>query len=289
MDRYLIHYFLAVVETGNFSRAAARVNVAQPTLSVGIAKLEAQLGAKLFNRTSRRVHLTEAGARFVGHAKAIEQAYNLALTDVGAERPAARVRVGVLGSLPNGLLADIVSHARGLGAGGLDLTEANERELVALLDRGAIDVAITLLRPGAARFAPAPLYREGYSLALPTSHPLAQAQVIEAVQLSQDAMIVRRHCEVLSQTSRHFTARGVRPPFSLRTVNDDRALAMVRAGLGVTVMPDGFSDPGVARPRLADFDLEREIGLFFADPAAGLDGHPFCQAARSVCARVASA
>jgi DNA-binding transcriptional LysR family regulator len=286
MDRYLIHYFLAVVETGNFSRAAARVNVAQPTLSVGIAKLEAQLGAKLFSRTSRRVHLTEAGARFVGHAKAIEQAYNLALADVGAERPAARVRVGVLGSLPNDLLADIVSHARGLGAGGLDLTEANERELVALLDRGAIDVAITLLRPGAARFAPAPLYREGYSLALPTSHPLAQAQVVEAVQLSQDAMIVRRHCEVLSQTSRHFTARGVRPAFSLRTVNDDRALAMVRAGLGVTVMPDGFSDPGVARPRLADFDLEREIGLFFADPASGLDAHPFCQAARSVCARV---
>lgn len=288
MDRYLIHYFLAVVEAGNFSRAAARVNVAQPTLSVGIAKLETQLGARLFNRTSRRVHLTEAGARFVGHAKAIEQAYNLALADVAGERPAARLRVGVLGSLPNSLLADIVTHARGLGAGGLKLTEANERELIALLERRAIDVAITLLRPGGARFAPALLYREGYSLALPMTHPLAQAQVVEAAQLAQDAMIVRRHCEVLSQTSRHFTARGVRPAFSLRTVNDDRALAMVRAGLGVTVMPDGFRDPGVARPRFADFDLEREIGLLFADPEAGLEVHPFCEAARAECARAGS-
>ena len=56
MDSYLIRYFLAVVEAGNFSRAAAQANVSQPTLSVGVAKLERQLGAQLFDRTNRRVH-----------------------------------------------------------------------------------------------------------------------------------------------------------------------------------------------------------------------------------------
>jgi DNA-binding transcriptional LysR family regulator len=289
MDRYLINYFLAVVETGNFSRAARRVNVAQPTLSVGIAKLEAQLGARLFNRTSRRVHLTEAGARFVGHAKAIEHAYNQALADVGGSRPAARLRLGLLTTLPNAQLAEIVARARALGAGGLELIEANERELVALLERGGVDVAISLLRPGGGRFAPEPLYREGYSLALPLTHRLAREAVVEAADLAQDSMIVRRHCEVLSQTSAHFTARGVRPPFSLRTLNDERALAMVRAGLGVTVMPDGFADPGVVRPRLADFDIERDIGLMFADPAAGMSAHPLCEAARHVCSGPATA
>src|SRR3990167_2289434 len=65
MDRYLLRYFLAIVETGNFSRAAARENVAQPTLSAGIAKLEGQLQARLLDRTNRRVHLTEAGSRFL--------------------------------------------------------------------------------------------------------------------------------------------------------------------------------------------------------------------------------
>ncbi|RYG01519.1 MAG: LysR family transcriptional regulator, partial [Caulobacteraceae bacterium] len=69
MDRYLLRYFLAIVETGNFSRAAARENVAQPTLSAGIAKLEGQLQARLFDRTNRRVHLTQAGSRFLVHAR----------------------------------------------------------------------------------------------------------------------------------------------------------------------------------------------------------------------------
>src|SRR3546814_7626941 len=81
MDRYQIRYFLAVVETGNFSKAAARVNVAQPTLSVGIAKLEAALGAKLFQRSSRRVHLTDSGSRFLPHARQIMQDYNLARSE----------------------------------------------------------------------------------------------------------------------------------------------------------------------------------------------------------------
>ena len=86
MDRYLLRYFLAIVETGNFSRAAARENVAQPTLSAGIAKLETQLGARLFDRTNRRVHLTEAGGRFLTHARRIEHEFNLAQAAVSEPR-----------------------------------------------------------------------------------------------------------------------------------------------------------------------------------------------------------
>src|SRR3546814_1920653 len=69
IDRYLLRYFLAVVDTGSFSKAAAQANVTQPTLSVGIGKLERLIGATLFHRTSRRVHLTEAGSRLLPHAR----------------------------------------------------------------------------------------------------------------------------------------------------------------------------------------------------------------------------
>ena len=65
IERYLIRYFLAVVEHGNFSRAAAMCHVAQPTLSVGIAKLEALLDRALFTRTNQRVEMTDAGSRFL--------------------------------------------------------------------------------------------------------------------------------------------------------------------------------------------------------------------------------
>ncbi len=80
-------------------------------------------------------------------------------------------------------------------------------------------------------------------------------------------MIVRRHCELLSETSRYFTAHGVRPFFAARTTNEDRALALVRRGLGVTVMPDCFRHPGVVRPALADFAFTRTIGVVFAPHA----------------------
>ena len=65
IERYLLRYFLAVVDQGNFSRAAAHCLVSQPTLSVGIAKLEQAVGAPLFLRSNQRVELTEAGSRLM--------------------------------------------------------------------------------------------------------------------------------------------------------------------------------------------------------------------------------
>ena len=69
IDRYLIRYFLAVVDQGSFSRASRQANVSQPTLSVGIAKLESLLGETLFERSTRRISLTSAGARFLPPAR----------------------------------------------------------------------------------------------------------------------------------------------------------------------------------------------------------------------------
>jgi hypothetical protein len=88
--------------------------------------------------------------------------------------------------------------------------------------------------------------------------------VIPAEALADSTMIVRRQCELLPETSRHFTSRGVRPFFAARTMNDDRALALVQAGTGLTVMPDGFSAKGVVRPRLADFPFQRRIGVLYS-------------------------
>ena len=100
IDRYLLRYFLAVIDQGNFSRAAAQCNVSQPTLSVGIAKLERLLGVALFNRTNRRVELTEGGARLAVHARRIESDFNLFEQSM-RKTPARRlIRLGVLATIP---------------------------------------------------------------------------------------------------------------------------------------------------------------------------------------------
>ncbi len=281
MDRYLLRYFLAIVETGNFSRAAARENVAQPTLSAGIAKLEAELKARLFDRTNRRVHLTEAGSRFLVHARRIEHEFNLAQASVSGAAQSELLRVAVLSTIPTGLLEQALTQ-RVAGDESLELLEGSEREVISLLDRGRADVALTILRPATDKFASERLFEEGYGLALPSTHRLAEAASLRGEELADEVMMVRRHCEVLAETSRYFTDRNVRPAFSYRGVNDDRVMAMVRAGLGITVMPDSYREAGVARMKLEGFTPRRIVGLCYAGPAARYRTSGFVQAAREL-------
>jgi DNA-binding transcriptional LysR family regulator len=271
INRYHLRYFLAVVDTGNFSRAAAQMNVTQPTLSVGLAKLEKDLGAKLFFRNNRRVQLTEAGSRLLEHARAIEQEFAKVEQGVGRLQPRRLTRLGVLSTIPTPLIEKVVRRHQGLEPRErLEIVEGPERDLMAQLDRGRIDLAVTLLRAEPGRFAQEWLYSEGYALAVPRSHRYADAESVNAEDLGDEVMIVRRHCEALSATSRHFTERGVRPEFSFRSANDDKVLALVRAGLGITLMPESYVDPGIRRPRLAGFALRREVGLIFSDRGVAL-------------------
>jgi DNA-binding transcriptional LysR family regulator len=264
IDRYLLRYFLAVVDCGSFSRAAQQVNVAQPTLSVGIGKLERLLGQRLFHRTSQRVHLTEAGTRFAVHARRIESEFNLAeqaMTGVDAVRT---LRLGVLTTIPTATIAAIVSALTADASERVEIVEGSERELLQRLGRGRVDAALTIVRPDAERFEAEHLFSEGYKLAMPAAHPLAGQDSIPGEALADSTMIVRRQCEVLPETSRHFIERGVRPFFAFRTTNDDRALALIQAGLGLTVMPESYRMEGVSRPRLAGFDLRRDVGILYA-------------------------
>lgn len=271
INRYHLRYFLAVVETGNFSRAAAQMNVTQPTLSVGLAKLEKDLGAKLFFRNNRRVHLTEAGSRLLAHAQTIEQEFAKVEQGVGRLQPRRLTRLGVLSTIPTPLIEKVVRRHQGLEPRDrLEVVEGAERDLAARLDRGRIDLALTVLRPERDRFAQERLYSEAYALAVPRHHRHADAESVRAEDLGEEVMIVRRHCEALPAVSKHFTERGVRPEFSFRSGNDDRVLAMVRSGLGITVMPDSYADPGVRRPRLEGFGLRREIGLVFSERGLAL-------------------
>lgn len=265
MDWYLLRYFLAVAEVGNFTRAAGRVNVTQPTLSAGIAKLETQLGHRLFERDKRRVSLTPAGSRFLVHAQRIARDYELALRDISQTAPRRSLRVGVLATLPTPMLEALIAQHRAQGSGEeVELLDGSERELKNWLEDERVDLALTLLRPGAPSLGQERLYRERYVLVTSRTHRLAQTQQVMGEELAKDAMIIRRHCEVLAATSQYFTQRGVRPSFGLKTTNDDRALALVRAGLGVTVMPESFRDPGICQVRLIDFDLRREVGLVYS-------------------------
>lgn len=272
MERYLLRYFLAVVDQGSFSRAATHCNISQPSLSVGIAKLENILGAPLFFRSNQRMQLTRAGTRLLGHARRIEAEFNAAQRAIAEEldEKLLSCRLGVLHSVPGELIAAAIADLPPDERSGIEIIYGSERDLVGKLDRGRIDLALSLTDRGGDRFLEQPLVQEFYAIALSASHPLAGRAEISAEEIASETMIVRRHCEALADTSRHFIERGIRPPFALRSTNDERVLQMVAAGLGLTVMPASYAYPGVVRPRLAGFTVTRSLGFLFSRHGAHL-------------------
>jgi len=279
LSRTQLRQFLAVVDTGAFTRAAHLLNVAQPSLSAGIAQLERELGTRLFVRERRRIRLTEAGNALLPLARAIERDFHRAERQVGSlPVPARPVRLGVLESVSTAWIERAVAKYDGNEP--LELTEGSERELQAALASGSLDLALTLVSPGAR--GAEPLLDEDYCLALPASHPLATQTDLRVEDVAAETMIARRACEALGETSRFFTERGVRPRFALRSGNDDRALAMVRAGLGVTVAPRSLGREGIAMVAIDGFGRSRTIGFAFGNHWTDEFGgqHPLLQAFR---------
>jgi DNA-binding transcriptional LysR family regulator len=263
IDRYLLRYFLGVVDHGNFSRAARAAGVSQPTLSAGIAKLERLVGAPVLERDSRRVELTPAGTRLLMHARRIEAEFAEAERAAADTAPARLVRIGIAPSLPVALVERAVAAARTAAPDErLELVEGTRRDLIARLDRRRLDAVVA---PAEGTFTGELLFEEGYAVAMPAGHRLAARERVTADDLADDTMLVRRHCEALAAVSRYFTDRGVRPFMAAHTTNDEWALAHVRAGLGITVMPACFAGPGIAMAELAGFDRRRRVAML-VDP-----------------------
>ncbi len=104
MEIHQLRYFVAVADEGNFSRAAAKVRVAQPSLSQQIRKLEAEIGQRLFDRLPRSVVLTEAGRCFLDYARQI-------LTSIGdARRCVDELKDAVTGKLAVGAIPTIAPY-----------------------------------------------------------------------------------------------------------------------------------------------------------------------------------
>ncbi len=261
LELYLLRYFLAVVETGSFTKAAIACLITQPTLSAGIKRLEEQMGVPLFVRNNKRVFLTTAGARFLPRAKAILHEVNMASAEIAQSEQAHVLRLGVLQTLPAALVAWLLAGFSAAHPGiRFDLYDGSEQELLNRLDERGLDYALSIRRVD--DDTSQPLFEEGYKLALPAIHPLAGETIIRGEDLANESMIVRSRCEVLSETSRHFTDRNVRPPLVYRTPQDERALSMVGAGIGITVMPESYEATDVVRIAMRDFNPRRTVALF---------------------------
>lgn len=247
MDQRQLFSFVTLAEELHFVRAAARLGVTQPALSQQIARLEELLSVRLFERTRRRVALTDAGRVFLTDALAILRQFEVAA--MAARRAAkgqiGRLTIGFVEASPFNVLPRLVSRlSRDLPEVSLVLQEMVTEEQVEALRSGRIDVG--LLRPmfNEPGFGRLPLLREHYLVALPASHPLAQVEAVPLSALREERFIVtpaRKRRYVEGRFRAAFKRAGFEPEIAQEVNQLHTIIGLVGGGIGVALVPHSVS------------------------------------------------
>lgn len=239
LDTRLLRAFVAVAEELNFTRAAQRLFIAQQALSSQVRQLEGRLGVKLFERTTRRVSLTEAGEQLLPHAVATLQALDagVGLLEAGRRARRATLRVGLSGTAMVPVATETMRLFRERNPDAeLDVSNAGLNQPGAGLKEGTVDVAF--VRP--------PFVDDGISMVtvltedryavLPRNHPLAARDHVRPEDLVDEPWI---WVEGADPDARAFWSlaefRGDRPLRTGTRVNSfEEAFGAVAAGLAIT-------------------------------------------------------
>lgn len=265
MNLTLIRYFMAVVETGSFTRGAERANVTQPTLSAGIKRLEEALDVALFER-GRGAQLTPAGARFLPRARLLLQEWTAARRELRQPQAARqRLRLGYVPDLPQHKLTALLgSFVAAHPDTSLEILEAPAANLSRRLQLGRIDAAILFLDPEPAEAALS-LFRQRYLLAVPSGHPLAHRSAARIADLQDQPFVIRPHAEIMPAAERLFASLNVRPRIIGRVESDLGLRGLVQAGVGLAILPHWLAGNGIATLTLPELRDTHRVGLVWRD------------------------
>lgn len=294
IDLRQLRQFVAVAEELSFRRAAQRLHMSQPPLSQTIRNLEKELGTLLFNRTRRRVELTQPGRVLLDEAQRVvsQMARALDAARGAAQGMTGRLSIGFVPSSTYEILPAILRQfRRGHPAVDLHLEElATVDQTDALLQR-RIDVALN--RPPvffAAGILQETLVRERLIAALPAGHPLAARKTLRLRDLREERFLLipprwgtGYHSRVLDACKEAgFVPRIAQEPKYMHTI-----VGLVAAGMGVALVPDSLANltpKGCVYRVLADRSvaLTMDMGAAWHASETSPALHAFLEAARAV-------
>lgn len=252
MELRHLRYFLRVAEERHFGRAALRLGISQPPLSQQIRALEEELGVVLFERTSRRVQLTEAGRLFLPEAqRTIEQADRAAATARRAQRgEMGELRLGFTASAP---FVPAISEALFAFRGAfpdvqLNLSELPRDDQIERLRDRRLDCGIVRgIEPPAlpGSLLATPLLEEALMIAMRTDHPLAgKAGAVDMAQLRDEAWVLYEP-HLGAGFNEHLLdlcrGAGFLPEVTQEAVSLASLLGLVVAGFGLTVLAQSLT------------------------------------------------
>jgi LysR family hydrogen peroxide-inducible transcriptional activator len=239
-----LEYLIAVSETLHFGQAAQRCFVSQPTLSGQIHKLEEELGATLFERTNRSVHITAIGQKIVGHARQIlEQAE--VIRSLGSDQNdllTGPLRIGAIHTLSPYLvplfMLELQEQHPELS---LELTEATTDQLVAKLRDHQLDGALLATSPPAEDLKEIQLFKEPFWLAHPRDHHFYNQDEVSLADLKDEKVLLlsEEHClsEQIISACKIDSRASANPLPRLNASSLETLVQLVGMGLGITLVP----------------------------------------------------
>ena len=276
MELRLLHYFVTLAEELHFGRAAQRLFISQPPLSVAIRQLEDELQAQLFERSSKGVRLTAAGAHLLERARqllALSRQATHETQDV-AQGTRGHLRLGFVGSslyrgLPQALARLQQSHPQVR----VDLLEANSAEQVLGLQQLRLDVALVHSIDAPVGIASQLIVEEPFVACLSQRHRLRRAPDVDLADLKHDRLILFSSLVSPTYHQRIYEmclAHGFAPEVRHEVRHWLSVLSMVSLDLGVALVPASLQRVGLPhlafKPLRGDHPLSEMLAMWRREP-----------------------
>jgi LysR family hydrogen peroxide-inducible transcriptional activator len=258
----------AVAETGNFTRAAERANIAQPSLSQQIIKLEKELGHKLFHRLGRKAVPTEAGIAFLERARRILFEVEDATRELG-DSPTfeRRITIGAIPTLASSVLPKFIARSkRRFPNLQVNIREDFKSTLIQEMMDGQLDLALVTVPANEPSILVEVLWSEPLVLVTAKSHPLASKKKVVGVDLEHENFILLGNSSSLAALVRRFCGdNNFEPKIGSQCSQVATVKALVGIGAGISILPAGAKSPDDAKAlayiSLSDAEPIRQIAV----------------------------
>ena len=271
MEIHQLRYFVAVADEGSFSRAAAKVRVAQPSLSQQIRKLEAEVGQPLFDRLPRSVVITEAGRCLLEYARQILASLGDArrCVDELKGKIAGDVAVGAIPTIAPYVLPElVVTFQKHYPDVTLHIVEDVTAGIARRIEAGELDVALASTCQKSPTLQIERLGNEPLLALVPEEHPLVKQTVITFDDLKSQRFLLLHEMHCLSQQVHHLLeSRRLHPEIALAGSQLSTIANMVAAAIGVSIVPQMLvkhqAIPGCVSLPFAPPVPERELNVLY--------------------------
>jgi DNA-binding transcriptional LysR family regulator len=259
--------FLALAEQRNFTRAAAACHLSQPAFSALIRALEEAVGVRLFDRTTRHVALTAEGEEFERSARRVLDELERALEGLRerATRERGRASIALLPSLAAGWLPGVLAEFRSRYPGiDVQVADVLSEPCIDRVRNGQADLALAATRAQSPELRAEPFCTDDFHLVCRRDHPLAGVRNVRPRDVAAHPFV---HLSRTSSVRQYVDAATHPAPFAPVLEVDQLATVagMVRAGLGVTIVPAlalyQFDSPDLVRRAVRWPGLKRRIYL----------------------------